>query len=260
MPRKPRIISSTGIYHIILRSVNQQIIFEEDKDFQKFLFILSDCKSRYDVDIFAYCLMGNHIHLLIHSQPEKLSHFFLSLGTRFARWYNDKYLRYGHLFQERFHSQAIEDEEYFITSLLYIHYNPVKAGLSRFASEYRWSSYNAFFGEKNPLVNVSYPANILGSKENLQHLLAAGNEDDSIPTELDEFDSTSFERRLTNEKAMETFKSLSNLNNPFEIVHLPRNERNLLLQKLRQNGLSISQIARITGISVSTIKRVNRET
>lgn len=260
MPRKPRIISSTGIYHIILRSVNQQIIFEEDSDYQKFLFILSDCKSKYDVDIFAYCLMSNHIHILLHSDFGTLSHFFLSLETRFARWYNDKYIRYGHLFQERYHSKAVEDEAYFITSFLYIHNNPVKAGLSRFASEYRWSSYNAFFGEKNPLVNISYPINILGTKENLQHRLAAGNINDNVPTDLDEFDSALFERRLTNEKAMETFKSIANLNNPFEIVNLPRNERNLLLQKLRHNGLSINQIALITGISVSTIKRVNKET
>lgn len=259
MPRKPRIISSTGIYHIILRSVNQQIIFEEDSDFQKFLFILSDCKSKYDVDIFAYCLMSNHIHLLLRSDSDTLSHFFLSLGTRFARWYNDKYTRYGHLFQERYHSKPVEDEAYFITSFLYIHNNPVKAGFCLSASEYRWSSYNAFFGEENAIINLSFPYNVFGDAENLQRLLSANKVSNTDITDLDEFDSISSDHRLTNEKAIEKFKDISSLNNPFEIVNLPRNTRNQLLQKLRQNGLSINQIARITGISSSTVKRVNRE-
>ena len=58
MPRKPRIISSTGIYHITLRSINQHIIFEEDADYQKLLYILSDCKTNFDIDIYAYCLIA----------------------------------------------------------------------------------------------------------------------------------------------------------------------------------------------------------
>ena len=102
MPRKPRIFSSTGIYHITLRAINRHIIFEEDADYQKFLFILSDCKTKYDIDIFAYCLMDNHIHLLLYSEPDNLPSFFQSLGTRFVRWYNNKYSRCGHLFQIRY--------------------------------------------------------------------------------------------------------------------------------------------------------------
>ena len=70
MPRKPRIMSSSSIYHIILRSVNQHIIFEDDSDYQKFLFVLSDSVKRYDIQIYAYCLMDNHAHLLIHASSE----------------------------------------------------------------------------------------------------------------------------------------------------------------------------------------------
>ena len=114
MPRKPRVISSTGIYHITLRSINQHIIFEEESDFQKFLFILADCKQAIDIDIYAYCLMNNHIHLLLHSSSNNLASFFQSLGSRFVRWYNNKYSRSGHLFQDRFFSVPIETEsQYF---------------------------------------------------------------------------------------------------------------------------------------------------
>ena len=87
MPRKPRVISSTGIYHIILRSVNQHIIFEEEADYRKFLYILADCREFYDIDIYAYCLMDNHIHLRVRMSPDKLASFFQSLGARFVRWY-----------------------------------------------------------------------------------------------------------------------------------------------------------------------------
>lgn len=172
MPRKPRTLSSTGIYHIILRSVNQHIIFEEDFDFQKFLLILSDCKKKYDIDIYAYCLMNNHIHLLIHLPDDKLASFFQSLGTRFVRWYNNKYSRSGHLFQERFYSTAVESEQAFLSTLIYIHNNPVKANMCRYASEYRWSSINAYLGAKNPLINVSFAYNIAGSKDSLLHYFA----------------------------------------------------------------------------------------
>ena len=123
MPRKLRSMSSSGIYHIILRSVNQHIIFEEDSDYQKFLFILSDCVKKYDSQIYAYCLMDNHVHLLIHSSPDYLASFFQSLGTRFVRWYNNKYSRSGHLFQDRFFSVPIENDKAFLSVLLYIHNN-----------------------------------------------------------------------------------------------------------------------------------------
>lgn len=149
MPRKPRIISSTGIYHITMRSINQHIIFEEEADYQKFIYILSNCNAIFDVDIYAYCLMDNHVHLLLRSDKKNLELFFKSFGSRFVRCYNNKYLRSGHLFQDRFHSVPVENRAQYLTTLTYIHNNPVKAGICRFPSEYRWSSCNAFYGERN---------------------------------------------------------------------------------------------------------------
>ena len=175
MPRKPRVLSSTGIYHIILRSVNQHIIFEEASDYQKFLSILSDCKKKYDIDIYAYCLMDNHIHLLLQLTDDTLSSFFQSLGTLFARWYNNKYSRSGHLFQDRFYSSVIETERAFLSALSYIHNNPVKANMCRYASEYPWSSIGAFYGAKNPLINVSYAYNIAGSKDYFRTLVCGSS-------------------------------------------------------------------------------------
>ena len=216
MPRKPRILSSTGIYHIILRSVNQHIIFEEASDYQKFLFILSDCKKKYDIDIYAYCLMDNHVHLLLRLPDDRLSSFFQSLGTTFVRWYNNKYSRSGHLFQDRFYSSAIEGGRAFLSALIYIHNNPVKANMCRYASEYRWSSIGAFYGAKNPLVDVSFAYNI----------------------------------------ALNIFKTVTHLTSTSDATTLDKTSRNEYIRALRGKGLTIKQIARIMDISDSTVKRI----
>ncbi len=252
MPRRSRIISMTGIYHIILRSVNQHIIFEEDSDYQKFLFILSDCKKKYNIDIYAYCLMDNHIHLILQSPPEELSSFFQSFGARFALWYNKKYMRTGHLFQERFHSEAIESKEYFLTAFNYVHNNPVKANVCRYPSDYRYSSYNAYFGEMDRLVNVSFACDVVGSTIELQHYMAR---EDDLP-ELPELEGVPLKRYLSDEKAIEFFYSVTHMSSLSEAVGLPVKNRNAYVRTLKSKGLTYKQIARVFDISPATVKRI----
>lgn len=257
MPRKPRVFSSIGIYHVVIRSVNQQIIFEENADYQKFLFILSDCKEKYDVDIYAYCLMDNHIHLLLYSSPDDLSKFFDSLGTRFVRWYNVKYKRSGHLFQDRFHSFPIEDESYYLATLCYIHNNPVAARVCIAPSEYRWSSFNAFYGAKNNIVNTSYSFEIVGAKENLLHFFATYKPLSKVENDLNEQESEPVVlRQLTDEDALHLFKKISNLTSVFQIPNIPKRERNTIVFEMLSNGVTQRQASRILGISLSTIQRI----
>lgn len=254
MPRNPRIISSSGIYHIILRSVNQHIIFEEDADYRKFLYILSDCKAKYDTDIYAYCLMDNHVHMLFRSKPESLSSFFQSLGTRFVRWYNSKYSRCGHLFQERFHSSSIENRSHFLAALVYIHNNPVKANIVRYPSEYRWSSYNAFLGQKNPLINTAYAYGIAGSKDSLLKFFAS-NDTNKIEAYFTN-DHKKVAHFLTDEQALSIFKETTNLSSASDVGRLPKTMRNQCIRLLYQKNLTQKQISRLMDVSVSTVKRV----
>lgn len=254
MPRKPRIISSSGIYHIILRSINQHIIFEEDADYQKFLYILSDCKLKYDIDIYAYCLMDNHIHLLLHSNPESLSSLFQSLGTRFVRWYNSKYSRSGHLFQDRFYSSPIENDSHYLAALTYIHYNPVKANISQYPSEYRWSSFNAFYGQNNPLINVSFSYDIAGSKDLLQKLFSSQNEVETSFYFSD--DHKAVTHFITDEQALSIFKEMTGLSSASDAQFLPRETRNKYIKLLHRKKATAKQIARLMDISTSTVKRI----
>ena len=256
MPRKPRIFSPTGIYHIILRSINQHIIFEEDADYLKMLYILSDSKRTFDIDIYAYCLMDNHVHLLIHSSEEHLSSFFQSLGTRFVRWYNTKYSRSGHLFQDRYYSVPVVQDQQFLSTLVYIHNNPVKSSLCRYPSEYRWSSYNAFYGQKNPLVNTSFSFTIAGSKDLLLRFFSTDStsfDDSQVQPALEKT-----RQFLPDKDALIIFKEVTKLSSTSEAVNLPRRLRNEYMGILHEKGLTQKQIARLMDVSISTVKRYSK--
>ena len=139
MPRQARKKSESGIYHVMLRGINQQQIFEDSEDCDKFIQILQECKAVSGFKLFAYCLMGNHIHLLIKPEKEPLEQVFKRIGGRYVYWYNVKYQRVGHLFQDRFKSEPVEDDSYFLTVIRYIHQNPVKAGLCKNIKDYKYS-------------------------------------------------------------------------------------------------------------------------
>ena len=253
MPRKPRTFSPTGIYHIILRSINQHIIFEEDDDYQKMLYILSDCKRTFDIDIYAYCLMDNHIHLLIRSSEDHLASFFQSLGTRFVRWYNTKYQRSGHLFQDRYYSIPVEKEQQFLSTLTYIHNNPVKSSLCRYPSEYRWSSYNAFYGQKNPLVDTSFSFDIAGSKDLLHQYFSTDSTHFDDSQVIPALEKT--RHFMPDKDALNIFKEVTKLYSTSEAVDLPKSLRNKYMDILYKKGLTQKQIARLMDVSISTVKR-----
>lgn len=258
MPRKPRIFCFTGIYHIIFRSINQHIIFEEDADYHKFLSILKDSKTNYDIDILAYCLMDNHVHLAIYAAQDDLSPYLQSVESRFARWYNTKYSRSGHLFQDRFHSVPIETTAQFLATLVYIHNNPVKASICRFPSEYRWSSFNAFYGSNNEILNLNRCIEMAGSRKYLMQYFAThmDSEDIVLHSTCYSVENNSPRHFLTDEKALEVFNKVTRLSSTAEVISLPKKTRNDFICRLHQEGLTQKQIARLMDVSVTTVKRV----
>ena len=108
----------------MVRGIDRQIIFNNDEDYSKYVEILRECKAISKFKLFAYCLMDNHVHLLLKAEDEDLSQIFKRIGVRYVYWYNWKYNRRGHLFQDRYRSEAVEDDSYFLTVLRYIHQNP----------------------------------------------------------------------------------------------------------------------------------------
>ncbi|MEW9124891.1 MAG: transposase, partial [Thermotaleaceae bacterium] len=117
MPRMPRIKSKSGIYHIVMRGINRQTVFEDEEDCHKFIQTLQKYREISAYKLYAYCLMGNHIHLLLKEDKEPLETVMRRICGSYVLWYNKKHGRVGYLFQDRFKSEAVEDDAYFLTVL-----------------------------------------------------------------------------------------------------------------------------------------------
>jgi len=176
----------------MLRGINRQQIFEDAEDCYKFLTILREYKGICEYSVYAYCLMGNHIHLLLKEGTESLEQVFKRVCGKFVYWYNSKYQRVGHLFQDRFKSEPVDSQEYLQTVLRYIHQNDVP--------------------EKSEI-------------------------------------------RLTDEQVSVLMLKLSKCQNATQFQELEPAKQEKYLRKLRQEGVSIRQLSRMTGISIGVIRK-----
>ena len=247
MPRQARKKSENGIYHIMLRGINQQQIFEDEEDYAKFLDILKECKEISEYKVFAYCLMGNHIHLLVKEGTENLEQMFKRICGRFVYWYNTKYRRVGHLFQDRFKSEPVDSERYFFTVLRYIHQNPVKAGICKRVEDYIYSSYSEYICS-SILVDTDY---VLGFAT-LEEFIGLNRENvDNACMDI----ADKVIPRVTDEQARTLIKKIAKCNNASEFQELECTVRDRCLKKLREKDVSIRQLSRLTGISFSVIRR-----
>ena len=107
MPRGSRKRSSSGVYHIMLRGINREQIFKDEEDYDKFLEMLVKYREECGCHLYGYCLMPNHVHLVLQEGKKPLETIMRRLGARFVYWYNAKYARTGHLFQDRFKSEPV---------------------------------------------------------------------------------------------------------------------------------------------------------
>lgn len=148
MPRTQRKLANSGIYHIVFKGINHEKIFQENSKKRMILKIMLEKMQETELEIFAYCIMPTHAHILIRGKMEEISRFLSRTEITFAMRYNQGKERNGHLFQNRFFSQAIENEVYFWNCIKYIHDNPVKAGLASDPRKYAFSSYTEYLMEK----------------------------------------------------------------------------------------------------------------
>lgn len=234
----------------MLRAVNQQQIFLDAEDYQRFLSILVECKEVCGFALYAYCLMGNHIHLLIGVNKEPLETIFRRIGSRFVYWYNLKYERAGHLFQDRYRSEPVEDDSYFLTVLRYILRNPINAGMEHTLGTYRWSSYHAYLGDGEHFTDIDLALSIAGSREDLLRFLQEENKDRAM-------DVTSTCRTgLTDTAAVAMAQKITGCNHPSAFQDLPRQKREAMIRELYHRRLSLRQIARLTGTSKTTVETI----
>ena len=251
MPRQARKRAESGIYHVMLRGINQQQIFEDEEDNQKFLQILRECKEISRFMLLAYCLMGNHVHLLIKEGTESLEQIFKRIGGRFVYWYNVKYQRVGHLFQDRFKSEPVDDDAYLLTVIRYIHQNPVKAGLCEKSEDYSYSSWMEYL-TLAWLADVDFTDTLITREDLIAFHKQLGKENCLDVSER-------LQIRITDEQAKEAVKKVSGCESVSEFQKLKTISRDKALLSLRKCNLSLRQISRLTGVSLMVIRRVVEE-
>ena len=251
MPRQPRKIASTGFYHVIVRGNGKQLLFADNTDRTAFLGYLEAHASKNAVDILAWCLMDNHVHLCLsdaeETGTERLSEMMRGTQTAYAAHFNLKAGHIGHVFQGRFESMPIESAAYLLQAVRYIHNNPEKAGICR-ADAYAWSSYREYV-EAPRICNTSIVLDELGG---IEAFIAFSQE---VPERPYCFSSS---RRMDDSAAyalaMETLEAFGEAE-PHLIKSLPRDKRDAILQTLRAQGVRLDQLVRLTGLGKNTISR-----
>lgn len=148
MARPLRVEYSGAFYHVISRGNSREKLYTSTKDYEKFLQYLEKAAERFAIIIHAYCLMGNHYHLLVETPEPNLSVTMQWLNVSYATYFNRKKDRSGHLFQGRFRAILIDADAYLLHLSRYIHLNPVRAGIIKAPGEYYWSSYPFYIGEQ----------------------------------------------------------------------------------------------------------------
>ena len=135
MPTRLR-VDLAGYHHVINRGVNRSIVFDHSDDKEMFLQIINKSATIHKVTLHDYCIMDNHYHLLIETQKENIATFMRIVNANYAKYYNKKYQRSGHLWQDRYKSRYITSEAYLYTLMRYIEYNPIEAGVTQKVGEY----------------------------------------------------------------------------------------------------------------------------
>ena len=148
MARKPRIHYTGACYHVILRGNSRQVIFFGDEDRTRFYLLMQEGVERYGHHIHAFCLMTNHVHLLVQVADVPLPRIMQNLTFRYTRWSNWRQGKSGHLFQGRYKAVLVDADAYLLELVRYLHLNPVRAGITADPFMYPWSSHRAYCGKE----------------------------------------------------------------------------------------------------------------
>lgn len=151
MPRLARnTLKGKEFIHVMVQGINKEKIFLEEREKLEYLKLLNKYKEEYAIKIIAYCVMNNHVHILINIEKiDNLTKYMQKVNTSYGIYYNKNRNRVGYVYRDRFKTQIINDEKHLHNCIIYIHNNPVKANICKSADKYRFSSYKKFLSEEN---------------------------------------------------------------------------------------------------------------
>lgn len=256
MPRQQRQKSNTGYYHIMIRGNERRNIFNDDEDRYRLMDTLYEKKQGNNFYLHAFCLMDNHIHLFISEGIEDIALVMKRITVSYVHYFNKKYSRIGHLFQDRFKSEAIEEDGYILLLTRYIHQNPVKAKMVKTASEYLWSSYNCYLNQNyfSKMLDIEPILGIFSPDRELAMRLFK-NDTNVLSSEL--FIDIPDKINLVSEAAARELFEKIILERNIDLNKCPKVELAKFLEGFREEtNLSIRQMSTITGLNKDKINRL----
>ncbi len=254
MARQRRILSNSNYYHILIRGNNKNYIFEKNKAKKIFWDKLCVLEFEKDLELAAWCIMNNHVHLVAKVEPEKLSKAMKRLNTSFAMYWHRTNHSVGHVFQDRFKSIPIESDVSLLNVIRYVHNNPVKAKLVKHIGEYNWSSYQNYLLEpKNDVMEFVWK--LFNSNEK-RYIDFHQEEDDREYLEIKE-DQYQIRQEYANKiinKVCDKYK----LNDRVEISRNPLILREIVKQINDRSNISLREFAKLIGVNESKIKKIKK--
>ena len=263
MPRQARTASGTGIFHVMVRGINHQNIFEEEEDYYQFINTLDRMRYQYDDDglccgtnctLYAYCLMSNHVHLLIREREESVGETVKRIASSYVYYYNRKYGRDGHLFKERFKSEPVNDMAYFTVLLRYIHQNPVKAGIVERVKDYEYSSWGEFDGTVESVFQICDVNTVLNRIpfKDLEEWVNDPLDDDIQCLEIE----NKVYSKPSDDQVWLLIKEQTGATSSTAFQQLADEIKRNILKQLKDSGASHRQLERLTGVGRGLIQKL----
>jgi REP element-mobilizing transposase RayT len=251
MARVARKKSETGIYHIMLRGIDGRDIFLDTEDKSKFLDKLLTTKKNVNFKLYGYCLMDNHIHLLMQ-EAEDIGTSIKRITVGYVHWHNNKYGRSGHLFQNRYLSEPVETERYLLAVLRYIHQNPQKAIIVKQMNDYLWSSYNQYLALYNgQAVHIDGALIKAYFKSSNEFIKFMNEHDDQVFLEYKQV------KRYTDNMLRTTIEKEFNVAHISDLSMETRNKK--IKEMYERTGASIRQLGRVLGVGKGVIENALKQ-
>ncbi len=223
----------------MVQGIAKEYIFDTDEMKNTYLFNLNHYKEDDGIKILAYCIMGNHCHLLLYApNPDKLGRYMRRVNTRYAQYYNFKTERVGYVFRDRYKSQAIYDTKYVGNCLCYIHNNPINAGIAQKPTDYDYSSYNCYM-QRMGIVDFDFAGEFFNTEPS--NIIAIAREcgtDADCPEWIEIKDNA----KTVDDKAYEI---LAKYGMPPKFLKLDRPKMVECMRKLQEIGMTQKEIAKI---------------
>ena len=251
--RKPRTMSESNFYHVVFKGSGGRLLFENNDDRSVFLAFLRDALANTALYVHAFCLMDNHVHLVVEAPFDELSRVASPVEQRYAQLYNLRYQRTGPLFVRPFWSEPINSEEQLLCTVRYVHNNPAAAGICK-PADWRWSSYLVYAEniDEFGIVTSEYVLDLLGSRDAFLRF-SAPEQATMLP-----YPGSHLTRHHSQAELASIARDILGNETLNELKRMNVRERAPHLKLLASRGFGPRQIARVTDLSISQVQNALR--